>query len=229
MLLVQKYKKKQKALELRDQGKSYSEIGSMLSISKSTLSYWLHRVEMTNKQKAVLLQRQREGRIKGAQKRKSWRLAKERNILVKAAKEVSRISKRELWLLGTISYWCEGSKQKANNISGRVIFANSDPFLIKLFVKWIKEICGVSEDRLIYTLYIHETGNLELSLNFWSKIIGINKESFAKTILKKHNISTNRKYDNDLYFGLLRVTVRNSTDLNRQIKGWIEGVNGSLN
>lgn len=188
----------------------------------------MHKVEITNRQKEVLLEKQREGRMKGAQKRKSWRLKRERIILGKAAKEISKISNRELWLLGIIAYWCEGSKQKVNNISGRVIFANSDPFLIKLFIKWVKEICKVSEDRLIFTLYLHETGNLEKSLSFWSKTIEVDKGYFAKTILKKHNRSTNRKYDNDLYFGLLRVTVRNSTDLNRQIKGWEDGINRFL-
>ena len=228
-MLVQYNKNKQLALELRSRGKSYLEISSILGVSKSTLSYWLHSVEMTNKQRLSLLEKQQRGRIKGAQKRRDWRITKEQLILTKAAKEISRISRRELWLLGTIAYWCEGSKQKANNISGRVIFANSDPFLIKLFVRWIKEACRVSENRLVYTLYIHETGNLEEALNYWSQILRVNRGYFAKTILKKHNISTNRKYDNSLYFGLLRVTVRNSTDLNRQIRGWVDGINSFLN
>lgn len=186
-------------------------------------------MEITNKQRLDLLEKQQKGRIKGAQKRRDWRITKEHLILTKAAKEISRISKRDLWLLGTVAYWCEGSKQKTNNVSVRVIFTNSDPFLIKLFVRWVKEVCKVHEERLVYTLYIHETGNLETSLNYWSQILGVNRDYFAKTILKKHNISTNRKYDNSLYFGLLKVTVRNSTDLNRQIRGWIDGINSFLN
>lgn len=84
--------------------------------------------------------------------------------------------------MGTRAYWCEGAKQKANNVSGRVIFANSDPFLVKLFVRWIKEACKVSEARLIYSLYIHENGNLDTSLNHWSKILGVTKDRFSKTI-----------------------------------------------
>lgn len=223
------YKNKQLALELRSKGKSYAEISSVLNVPKSTLSYWLHRVKMTNKQRLALLEKQQKGRIKGAGKRREWRILKERLILTKAAKEISKISKRDLWLLGTIAYWCEGSKQRANNISGRVIFTNSDPFLVKLFVRWVKEVCEVSESKLIYTLYIHETGNLEISLNYWSEVLGVDNGSFAKTVLKKHNVSTNRKYDNSLYFGLLRVTVRSSTDLNRQIRGWVNGINSFLN
>lgn len=225
---VQYNKDKQLALELRNKGKSYGEISSLLGVSKSTLSYWLHSVKLTNNQMLALLEKQQKGRIKGAQKRKDWRITREQLILAKASKEISKISRRELWLLGTIAYWCEGSKQKNNNVSGRVVFANSDSFLIKLFVKWVQEVCQVSKDRLIYTLYIHETGNLETSLKHWSKTLGVNRDNFAKTILKKNNVSTNRKYDNSLYFGLLRVTVRNSTDLNRQIRGWINGVNRFL-
>lgn len=228
-MLVRNFKNKQLALELRNQGKSYSEIHSILKVAKSTLSYWLHDEVITSKQRFSLLEKQQRGRIKGAQKRKDWRIAKEQIIFTKAAKEIPGISEKELWLLGTIAYWCEGSKQKAGNISGRVIFANSDPFLIKLFVKWIKEICNISENRLVYTLYIHETGDLDAALNYWSQFLGVNRSYFAKTVLKKHNVSTNRRYDNSLYFGLLRVTVRNSTDLNRQIKGWIDGINSFLN
>lgn len=228
-MFVQYDKNRQLALKLRNKGKSYREIGSLLGVSKSTLSYWLHKVEMTDKQIKSLIEKQQKGRIRGAQKRKDWRLTKEKLILDKAAKEVSRISERELWLLGTVAYWCEGSKQKTNNVSVRVTFSNSDPFLIKLFIRWIKEICKIPENKLVYSLYIHETGNLEASLDYWSQILEVDVERFAKTTLKKHNISTNRKYDNSLYFGLLRITVRNSTDLNRQIKGWVNGINSFLN
>jgi len=200
-----------------------------LGISKSTVSYWLQKVKVTNEQKKSLLEKQRIGQIKGAQKRRNWRLTKELLILTKAAKEVTRISRRELWLLGVIAYWCEGTKQKANNVSGRVIFTNSDPFLIKLFVRWIKEICKVNADRIIYTLYIHKTGDSGAGLDYWSSIVGVKKERFAKTVIKKHNISTNRKYDSSLYFGLLKIAIRNSTDLNRQIKGWMKGIDSFLN
>lgn len=217
--------KKEAALELRNKGKSYGEISSLLNISKSTLSYWLSRVEVSSKHKLALLQKQQEGRIKGAQKRKDQRIAKEKLIFSKAEKEIQGLSRKDLWLMGTVAYWCEGSKQKDNNISGRVIFANSDPFLIKLFIKWIKDICKVTEDRFIFNIYVHETRDLEPCLKYWSRILRIDKKYFAKTVLKRHKISTNRKYDNNLYFGLLRITIRNSTDLNRQIRGWVEGIN----
>lgn len=230
LLSMVQYKenKKVQALQLRSEGKSYREIGLELGISKSTLSYWLNKVEITDKQRDLLIKKQQEGRIKGAQKRRHLRIAREELILSQAANEVSSISEKELWLLGTVAYWCEGSKQKKNNVSGRVIFANSDPFLVKLFVRWIVEICKISTDRLVYTLYIHETGNIENSLKYWCNILEINRDRFGKAVLKKHKISTNRKYDNNLYFGLIRVGVRNSTDLNRKIRGWINGIDNHL-
>lgn len=219
---------KYEALKLRAKGKSYREIVSILDIPKSTLSYWLRSIKMTKEQTDALAEKQRQGRIKGAENRRNWRIEKEKSILEESAKEVSILSIRDLWLLGTVAYWCEGSKQKSNNVSARVIFTNSDPFLIKLFIKWIQEVCHVSRDRLIYNIYIHETGDLEKSLNYWSKILEVDKHDFAKTVFKKHSLSTNRKYSNNSYFGLMKVTVRNSTDLNRQIKGWVNGISSFL-
>lgn len=227
--MVPKITIKQEALKLRRLGKSYKEIGHMLEVPKSTLSYWLNKIELTNDQQLLILKKQIDGRIKGAKNRKNNRITKEKMIITKAANEITKISKRELWLLGIIAYWCEGAKQKNNNISSRVIFSNSDPLLIKLFVVWIEKVCNISKNRLIFTLYIHENGNLERGLQYWSKILEINKDSFGKTVFKKHKVSTNRKYDNKFYYGLLRVTVKSSTDLNRQIKGWAKGIDNILN
>lgn len=229
MLVQCRNSKRDLALRLRDKGQSYKEISLALDVSKSTLSYWLSKVEISKEHKLVLLQKQNEGRKRGAQKRRDWRIEREKSISDQAAKEISGLSRRDLWLLGIMAYWCEGSKQKANNVSGRVIFTNSDPFLIKLFIRWLRDICKVEESRLVFNIYVHKTRNHEDCLNYWSKFTGINKNCFGKTILKKHSTSANRKYDNSLYFGLLRLTVRSSTDLNRQIKGWVDGIDNFLN
>ncbi|MCG2809029.1 MAG: hypothetical protein L6275_01675, partial [Candidatus Portnoybacteria bacterium] len=73
-------------------------------------------------------------------------------------------------------------------------------------------------------LYIHETGDEEKSLKYWSKIVGVPVVRFRKTVFKKHNIKTNRKVDNNNYFGLLDITVKRSTNLNRKLMGWVEGI-----
>jgi hypothetical protein len=50
-----------------------------------------------------------------------------------------------------------------------------------------------------------------------------NKISFTKTPFSKNN----RRDARSDYRGLLRIRVAKSTDLNRKIAGWIEGIGGA--
>ena len=45
---------RQKAIHLREQGKTYSEIRKKLIVSKSTLSDWLSKYPLTEKQMSLL-------------------------------------------------------------------------------------------------------------------------------------------------------------------------------
>jgi len=141
-----------------------------------------------------------------------------------AAKEVGKISKRELWLIGTALYWAEGTKQKENNPSQKVRFNNSDPRMIKLFLKWLTKICSIPLKDLNFEIYIHETANIEEAKKYWSNVLNLPITKFQKVRLKRHKIKTNRKNINKNYYGLLAISVKQSTNLNRKIMGWVEGI-----
>lgn len=226
--MLPKPKEKALAISLRKQGFSYSEILSRVPISQATLSLWLRNIELTQTQVDNLLLKKKNGQSKGAKARKGIRIKQEKSIIKKAKKDIGSISKRELFLLGIMAYWCEGSKQKTHNVSQSVIFSNSDPFLIKLFIRWLKDECFIHESEIIYTLNIHESGNKKMAIEFWSKILQIPTSRFGKTILKKHKVATNRKNVGENYYGLMRITVRKSTNFNRKIFGWVSGINLGL-
>jgi len=95
--------------------------------------------------------------------------------------------------------------------------------MIKVYLKWLKEICNIRPSDIDYRLYIHENANDEKAKNFWSRLIGISKVKFKKTVYKKHKVKTNRKIHYD-YNGLLSITVKRSTNFNRKITGWIDGI-----
>lgn len=217
-----------RAVFLRKQGKSYSEIAQSVSISISTLSGWLRNIPLSKKNRELLLFKKKQGQLKGALKKKNLRIKKEMEIHSMSAKDIRKITKRELFLLGALAYWCEGAKQREGNISQRVVFMNSDPNLVNLFLRWLRDICHVSEDKILYSLYIHETGDQERALEYWAQKLEISRKSFGKVILKKHKIKTIRKNTGLSYFGLVRITVRESTDLNRRIHGWIKGISSSF-
>src|SRR3989344_1851838 len=101
-----------KAIELRRQGLSYSEVLKQVPVAKSTLSLWLQDVGLSKKQKQRLTEKKRQSALRGALSRKNWRIKSSKEIIEKAEREIGRLSERELWLIGIALYWAEGSKEK---------------------------------------------------------------------------------------------------------------------
>jgi len=71
---------KEKAIDLRKQGLSYSEIRKTVRVSKSTLSFWCRDVAISEEQALRLYKKELEGsekgRIKGAKKQQRIRIEK---------------------------------------------------------------------------------------------------------------------------------------------------------
>lgn len=223
-----KLEQHKKAIYLRRKGYSYSEIAKLLKVSQGSLSLWLRSVSIENKYQNLLKSKQKKGQLRGALSRRENRLKQENIIFAEAEREINNISTKDLWLMGIIAYWCEGAKQKTNNVSQGVCFVNSDPFLLKLFIKWLKEICKIADENIKYTLYIHENAAKSKAINYWSRNLNISVSKFGKTVFKRQKIKTNRSNIRSNYFGLVRITVSRSTDLNRKIKGWVLGVNNNI-
>lgn len=97
------------------------------------------------------------------------------------------------------------------------------PLMRSTFLRWLSSICKISNEDLILALYIHKSGDLEKAKNFWIKHLNISN-SDLKIYYKKHKI-TKRRNIGENYKGLIRIIVKRSTDLNRKIDGWIEGIN----
>jgi len=223
--MITKTKEKEIVLKLRKQGLSYNEILKEVAVSKSTLSIWLRGVGIAQKYKQRFTLKRELAQKKAAETCRLIRIKKESDIIEIAKEEIKNISKRELWIIGTVLYWAEGTKQKDHNVSQKVSFNNSDPKMALLFNRWVQEICLRKKSELTYSIYIHQTADKEKAKKFWGKLLHTNID---KIYFKSHNPKTNRKNINEDYFGLLRIDVKRSTDLNRQIKGWVLGINESV-
>ncbi len=217
--MVQKEIEKKQAIALRKNGASYREILEEVNVAKSTLSLWLRNVKLAKRQQQALTEKKRISSLRGGARRRELRIISDNNIKILAEKDVLRFEDKELWLAGAMLYWAEGSKQKENNISQGVRFSNSDSGMIRLFVKWLKKICGVADSEIKCELYIHKSGNAMLAEKFWNnhlKPLKINVIYF-----KNNKIRTRRKNIGNKYYGLVTVRVRKSTNLNRKISAWI--------
>lgn len=214
------------AILLRKQGLSYREILSEITVAKSTLSLWLRKVGLSKMQAQRLTNKKRAALIKGATRKREIRIARTKKIQTDASKEIGVITERDLLMLGIALYWAEGSKQKEHLVSQRIAFANSDPKMINLFIYWLRQSLRVEKERISLSLYIHSNHKhrLDIVKQYWSDETGYPVESFAKVYFKRHNRRTLRKNTGDTYYGLVRVDVRSSTDLNRKVAGWIQGL-----
>lgn len=210
---------REKAVALRLEGRSYKEIAAVLGVSKSTLSLWLRDVALTDEQRAALAGRRLSAVQRRAEGGRSRRIRRQEFVKSHARAEIADLTGRELLIAGVVAYWAEGSKDKPWQRRERVVFANSDPDLIRLFLRWL-ELLGVSRDQLILVLQIHESGHVPGALAFWADVVGVPVDVFSRPVLKRHNPKTVRKNTGLSYRGCLVVSVRRGTDLYRQIAGW---------
>ena len=87
------------------------------------------------------------------------------------------------------------------------------------------DICRVTNDRFVVQVRINKTHkNKVVGIEkYWSKIINIPLNQFSKTVLIK---SESKKIypKNNIYYGTVRLKVRQGTQLRRKINGWVEGL-----
>jgi len=222
--MILKTKEKEKAIKLRKRGRSYSEILKEVPVAKSTLSLWLRSVGLAKRQKQRLTEKRLAALLRGAQVKRNHRLAVTKEIKNKAKSEVGKLSNRELWLIGVALYWAEGSKERVK--SSNIQFGNSDPQMIKLFLRWLRKVCKVPKKDITFEVYLHKTAakrKREVQ-NYWVKITNFSLNQFQKVRWKKHNLNPKRKNIGKNYYGQLRVCVRKSSSFTRKIAGWIEGI-----
>ena len=221
-----KDKEREQAIKLRKQGRTYNEILKQVDVSKSTLSLWLRDVGLAKRQKQRLTARKKAAQKRGAAARREQRLIKEHEIYALCKKDISTITAHDLFLIGVVLYWAEGTKKNGGRGGSQVDFANSDPDMIKLFIEWLLQFGDITSDDIVLRLHLHQNHiNRERDIiAHWSHLLSISEKQFAKTLIKKHNPKTVRKKIGLDYIGLVSVRVKRSTNLNRRIMGWIYAI-----
>ncbi len=179
---------KKQALNLRLKGFSYAFIAKKLSISKSTSYLWLKNIALSKNASQRLLLAQLYGQKKGLKKIEDARTHVESEIKQRVGDTLKQIhmSKENQKLLCSILYWSEGEKSK------RVVaFTNSDPLMIRLFIKLFVGSFGVSKLKIKAFLHLHDYHNVDRQVIFWSKQTGIHKNRI--TVYNKQSQHTYKK------------------------------------
>src|SRR5215471_15622406 len=209
-----------KARELRLRGMNYNQIASELDVSRSSVSLWvrdLPRPEPLSYEECR--RRAAEGVRRYWAAERPVREAQREAARAAAAAQIGELNDREVLIAGAIAYWCEGAKNKPYRRSDRVVFMNSDPALIGLFLRFL-DVADIEPGRLIYQVQIHESADVSAAQRYWLDVTGADPAQFRRPTLKRHRPTTIRKNTGDDYHGCLRLEVRRSTSLYREIEGW---------
>jgi transcriptional regulator with XRE-family HTH domain len=213
-----------RARELREGGLDYEEIAGALGVSKSSVSLWVRDMPRPPR---LSYKETRKRAAEGV--RRYWaaerpvREARREAVRAAAAAAIGVLSPREILIAGSIAYWCEGTKKKPCRQAESVAFINSDPDLIKLFLRFLSA-AGVESSQLRFRVHIHESADVAAAEQFWLAVTGAEPAQFHRTTLKRHNPRTVRKNVGDDYHGCLIVVVRQSADLYERIEGWVRAV-----
>ncbi len=92
-----------------------------------------------------------------------------------------------LLIAGVMLYFGEGAKTGST-----VDFANSDPLTLKIFLRFLREICGINEKRLRLYLYCFADQSPDMLILFWSKSLKVSKKHFTRPYVRKV-VKTNQR------------------------------------
>lgn len=214
-----KLKEKQLAIKLRLKGYSLKEICKKTGFAKGSVSVWVRNVKLTSAQVEKLYKKGSRREI--VERRRFTRLSNEfakRSIIIRQAeKDVKKISKSNLFLIGVALYWAEGRK----TAKGIVGFSNGDSRTIKLMMKFFNEICNVPCDKFRGYIHIHPHLDVIRAEKYWSEVSGIPLSQFYKTYRKPNTASLGKK--DSLPFGTFEICIC-SSELLLKMQGWINGV-----
>jgi predicted transcriptional regulator len=217
-----------KARELRERGLDYKRIAAELGVSKSSISLWLRdmpRPERLSYEECCKRQAEAVARYWAAER--PLREAEREAISAAAAEQINTLSERETIIAGAVAYWCEGVKNKPYRRHDRVNFINSDPVMIKFFLRFL-DVAGIPRDQVTFRVYVHESADVAAAQRFWLDVTRAHPAQFRSPTLKRHNPRTVRKNTGDDYHGCLRIDVRRSSGLYRQIEGWAAAAMASV-
>lgn len=174
--------KKREAIKLRKAGLPYSDIRKKIGVSKSSLSYWLHGLELSEPHLKSITANWIARRVETYRKTVTKRTSNlEQQRLGEARKSLGAISKRDLLIAGLFLYLGEGTKHDR----WTVCIANNDPEVIRFARKWLTDVMGVPREKIRIKVHLYKDMNVNDELVYWSRITTIPLSQFRKPYIKK--------------------------------------------
>ena len=169
------------------EGKSISEISKLLGYSENKINYWVdkYRISKRSISEALYLKHNPQG----------------------DPFEFMAPSRAEEWFLfglGLGLYWGEGNKKNKTQVR----LGNTDPHLIKSFLRFVDKVYKVEKRKIRFGLQIFSDMSPRQALSFWSTFLEVSPKQFGKVIVTPaRSIGT---YRQKTKHGVLTIYISNS-------------------
>lgn len=209
---------KSKAKELRSLGKSIKQIAETLHVSTGSVSKWVTDIVLTDDQKIALELRNPifNSQNNGAKSKKT------KASLVRSSYQIEGRSmaqtNNQLHTIGCMLYWAEGDKSR-----NRCSFTNSDINMMKLFIKFVREVFHVPDNKITISVKCYLDNNLSIEdiENYWLQELQLEKTSARKHTINLIPKSSQGKKKRILPYGTCTLRV-NNTQIVQHIYGAIQ-------
>ena len=137
----------------------------------------------------------------------------------------TQMSKYALLIIGAALYWGEGAKKMAESRVS-LSFVNSDPEMIRIFMRFLREVIRVPEIKIRGGIHLYKNIDHTKARNFWAKITALPSDRFY--IVNQVSRASKGKRGTTLPFGTLTLKVNNRKPY-YIVKGMIDGLINSSN
>jgi transposase-like protein len=200
------------------EGRSIKEIAALLSVSPSSVSRWVRDIQLTPEQHDALQARnglhehQTLARAAMSAKaracRRAWQATGRRRARTDG----------DLYVAGCMLYWAEGARSRHS-----VLFTNSDPEMVGLFVRFLQTSFDQEVDRYRLTCNLfadHASRQKEIE-RFWLATARLPRTCLCKSTVNHYSPYSQKKRKNKLPYGTCRIALH-STEIAQTIYGSIQ-------
>jgi transcriptional regulator with XRE-family HTH domain len=210
-----KLDEKERAIALRKQGWAVRKIADELVVSRGSVSLWVRGIQLTKTQRRQLAPRSplRMEIYQGMADRKRIQAEEIRKGYQTVGRVLAKAAGSNLYLAGCMLYWGEGSKNRTT-----LTVTNSDPDMVRFFMRFLREACGVSENKITLKVAAYLDNNLQREdiEKYWLNVTGLPATQIRKGTTKQCLDSRKHK----LPYGTVAVSVH-SVELVQKVYGSI--------
>jgi len=198
----------ERARALRAEGWTLAAIAAELGVARGSVSVWVRDV-------AVPPRAPRGARVRGPNRLQLAKAAEVEAATAAGRARIGALSERDLLIAGAALYAGEGAKG-----DGDVVFANSNPDMIRLHCLWLRQFFAIDESRLRVKLYLHQGLDLDAAVSFWVGVTNIPEAQFGKPYRAVADPSIRKAKH---VFGCPQIAYR-STAVHRSVMGLVQAL-----